>query len=51
MRDFYTASNNRRRAGEGACGWWGPSGLVFAVEFCSWFEKFALLLRQSEDWA
>jgi hypothetical protein len=51
MRDFYTANNNRRRAGEGACGWWSPSGLVMAVEFGSCLEKFALLLRKSEGLA
>src|SRR5262249_51149509 len=33
--DCYTANNNRRNAGEGACGWWSPSGFVCAVESVS----------------
>lgn len=48
---FLYCNNNRRRAGEGACGWWSPSGLVYAVAFVSWLKKnFTRVLRQSEDW-
>jgi hypothetical protein len=50
MRDFYTANNNRRKAGEGACGWWSPSGLVRAVDFFSWLINSRFPLRQAQDW-